>query len=57
VLDLTGVVCRPDNHLFTGHSAWHILTALCLYFFYRHQEQFVLPRGPLRAEAAAVVPG
>ena len=22
-LDLTGVVCRPSNHVFTGHSAWH----------------------------------
>jgi len=41
ILDLTGVVCRPSNHVFTGHSAWHILTALCIYFFYRHQEQFV----------------
>ena len=47
VLDLTGVVCRPTNHVFGGHSAWHVLTALCLYFFYRHQEQFVAPRGPV----------
>jgi hypothetical protein len=46
-LDITGVVCRPGNHVFNGHSVWHILTALCLYFFYRHQEQFVpaQPRG------------
>lgn len=43
-LDLTGVVCRPSNHVFTGHSVWHLLTALCLYFFYRHQTQFVTPR-------------
>jgi hypothetical protein len=46
-LDLTEVVCRPSNHIFNGHSAWHVLTALCLYFFYRHQEQFV--GGQLRA--------
>jgi hypothetical protein len=47
VLDLTGVVCAPQNHVFTGHSLWHVLTAVCLYFFYRHQEQFVEP-GPAR---------
>ncbi len=43
-LDLTGVMCEPKNHFFNGHSAWHVLTALCLYFFYRHHEQFVAPR-------------
>jgi len=43
VLDLTGAVCDPSNHVFTGHSLWHILSAVCLYFFYRHQEQFVKP--------------
>jgi hypothetical protein len=42
-LDLTGVVCAPNNHIFTGHSVWHILTAVCLIFFFRHQEQFVTP--------------
>jgi hypothetical protein len=40
-LDLTGAVCAPQNHVFNGHSLWHVLTAACLYFFYRHQEQFV----------------
>ncbi len=43
VLDLTGAVCSPANHVFNGHAAWHVLSALCLYFFYRHQEQFVEP--------------
>lgn len=46
LLDLTGVVCAPANHVFNGHAVWHMLTALCLYFFYRHQEQFVPPRLP-----------
>lgn len=41
LLDLTRVVCSPGNHVFTGHSVWHILTAVCIYYFYRHQEQFV----------------
>jgi hypothetical protein len=48
-LDLSGAMCAPDNHVFTGHSVWHILTALCLYFFYRHQEQFVPPRARVAA--------
>jgi hypothetical protein len=47
-LDLTGVMCAPSNHVFNGHSAWHVLTAVCLYFFQRHQEQFV---GSSRPEA------
>lgn len=34
------LVCRPDNRVFTGHAAWHVLTALCLYFYYMYQEQF-----------------
>lgn len=51
-LDLTKLVCRSDNHVFTGHSAWHVLTALCLYFFYRHQEQFVPPRRSTPTPAA-----
>lgn len=41
VLDLRGVACAPTNHWFTGHSVWHLMSAACLYFFYRHQEQFV----------------
>jgi hypothetical protein len=49
-LDLTGVVCAPNNHIFNGHSVWHVLTAVCLIFFFRHQEQFVTPSLP-RAEA------
>lgn len=44
-LDLTKVFCAPDNHFITGHSVWHVLTAVCLIFFYRHQEQFVPARG------------
>lgn len=43
LLDRTGAVCAPENHVFNGHAAWHVLTAVCLYFFYRHQEQFVHP--------------
>ena len=34
-LDISGIACWPDNHVFTGHSAWHLLTAAALYYFYR----------------------
>lgn len=40
MLDLTGTVCDPQNHILTGHAAWHGLTALCLYFFERYNRQF-----------------
>jgi hypothetical protein len=44
-LDVTKVMCHPDNHLLTGHAAWHLLNAGCLYFYYRYQEQFVRAAG------------
>ncbi len=40
ILDITRVVCDPDNHIFNLHSAWHVLTSLCIYWFYRYQTQF-----------------
>lgn len=39
-LDITGLVCDPDNHLFTGHALWHVANSFCLLWFYRHHEQF-----------------
>jgi len=38
-LDLTGAICDPDNHVFTGHAAWHLLGALQYYFWYRHYRE------------------
>jgi hypothetical protein len=35
-LDHLRVVCDPDNHVFGGHAAWHLLGALSFYFWYRH---------------------
>jgi hypothetical protein len=38
VFDYTGLVCAPDRHWFSGHAAWHALTAgvfLTLSRFYR----------------------
>lgn len=40
-LDTTGVLCDPDNHLFTGHAFWHVSNAFCLLWCYRFHQQFV----------------
>ena len=37
VLDVTRIMCEPDNHLFQGHATWHVLSSLGLgatYLFY-----------------------
>ena len=39
-LDRLGVVCNPDNHVFTAHGAWHLLGALSFVFWYSHYAQF-----------------
>jgi Ceramidase len=43
-LDLTRLVCRSGAHVFNGHAVWHVLTAACLVFYHRYQEQFFSPR-------------
>lgn len=35
-LDQAGVLCDPDNHLFTGHGAWHLATAYCIWLVARY---------------------
>jgi hypothetical protein len=34
-LDVSRVLCDPDNHFFQGHAAWHLLGATALYCAYR----------------------
>ncbi len=34
-LDITRVVCRPDNHFITGHAVWHVLNAISIERLYR----------------------
>lgn len=36
VLDLTRIICQPENHLFQGHAIWHILGAIGIYFLGKH---------------------
>ena len=28
--DISGIACRPDNHLVTGHAVWHLLNAIAI---------------------------
>ena len=43
-LDISGVVCRPDNHLVTGHAVWHVLNAVSIYELYRFQRARLVQR-------------
>ncbi len=38
-LDASRVLCEPDNHVFTGHAAWHLLGAGSFLLWYRHFAQ------------------
>ena len=38
--DLLRIWCQPDNHMFNGHSMWHILTAIVLYMQFLFHSQF-----------------
>ncbi|RMF19179.1 MAG: hypothetical protein D6761_00995, partial [Candidatus Dadabacteria bacterium] len=40
ILDITGLVCDPDNHWLQGHALWHITNSTCLYWMYRYGSQF-----------------
>lgn len=39
-LDVSRLVCAPDNHVLGGHALWHLLTAGAFYFIYRFYTQF-----------------
>lgn len=54
ILDLTRTVCRPDNHVFTGHSFWHLASAASLWLYYKYQEQFVSGQGADEPQPLAV---
>jgi hypothetical protein len=54
-LDVSHVLCDPDNHVFGGHAFWHLTNAFCLWFFYVFQRQFESPAlDPTAARAAAL---
>ena len=39
-LDILKILCNPDNHLFTGHSFWHLACSLLIYYIYKFYDQF-----------------
>jgi len=41
ILDFRGYVCNPQNHIFQGHAAWHLINSFCFYFLYRYYRQFL----------------
>jgi hypothetical protein len=41
-LDKSKILCWPENHLFTGHSAWHVLCATSYFYMFRFYTQFFL---------------
>lgn len=45
-LDYRHILCNPDNHLFGGHAAWHILNATSFYFGIGFYEQFEILKKP-----------
>lgn len=45
-LDVLKIVCDPDEHVFQGHAAWHVLNSFSVYFAYRFYAQFVPPAAP-----------
>lgn len=47
-LDISGIVCLPTNHIFTGHSAWHLLNSITIYYLYMHYDVYL--QKPLSAD-------
>jgi len=45
MLDATRIWCDPKNHLYNGHSLWHLLTSVGLYFFFLFYKQFAWDEG------------
>ena len=40
ILDVSRVLCSPDNHYFQGHATWHLLSAISLFFAFKFYGQF-----------------
>jgi len=39
-LDVSRILCNPQNHYFQGHGIWHLLGGLALFFSFFHYRQF-----------------
>ncbi|MCO4792413.1 MAG: ceramidase domain-containing protein [Bacteriovoracaceae bacterium] len=40
ITDTFKIICDPNNHIFNGHAAWHLLCALAVYYIYEFYSQF-----------------
>ena len=56
-VDLLRVACDPKNHVFGGHAAWHVLSAIALIAYHRFQASLAIaPRAPSPVPAGAEDP-
>ena len=39
-MDIEGTWCDPDNHVLSGHAAWHLLNAGAFWFTFLYYRQF-----------------
>lgn len=47
ILDVTRVVCDPNNHLIQGHAIWHALSAVAFFVLYLYLSKVKLPEWKL----------
>lgn len=47
VLDVTRLLCDPQNHFLQGHAIWHVLSAFSLLAAFYHYKQFSSTSGRL----------
>jgi hypothetical protein len=40
LLDLTRVMCNPENHFIQGHAIWHVTSSIALFFGFTYFVQF-----------------
>lgn len=53
VLDITGVMCDPNNHVLQGHAIWHVASSLSLGSIFFHLYQFDYAHGGLAVYESA----
>lgn len=44
MIDITKDFCNPTNHYFQFHSAWHVFTAIAIYYMASHFQQRSTPK-------------
>lgn len=39
-LDVSKIICDPDNHFISGHGIWHLMSAITIYLFYKSYQGY-----------------